>query len=122
MPLPLLLLGSLALQLSHCSQEAGLLGTACTASPVCLVRAFQSTHLQVYGCVDLSGVLVGWAEESLLDSGSFTCRRLKRRGIKRAFHATMVLTDISLFMVLRSLISKLMTPGFSEGGVKNLCR
>ena len=44
-----------------------------------LLCVFQSTHLQMYRCVDLSRVLVCWAEEPLLSYGCFTSRRLKGR-------------------------------------------
>ena len=55
-------------------------GTALTVSWFWLLCMFQSTHLWTYRCVDLSIVLVCWAEETLLNYECFTSCRLKERG------------------------------------------
>ena len=55
---------------------------------------FQSAHLQMYGCMDFSDVLVCRAEEHLLSYGYITGCRLKTRdkGIVSCCHDT----DITL--------------------------
>lgn len=63
-----------------------------------LLRAFQSTCLHIGRCVDLSGILVCWAEGPLLSSASSTDCRLKGRN--KSFSCHMALTDISFFIVL----------------------
>lgn len=47
--------------------------------PFCLLCEFKSTHLQIHRCVNLSGFLVGWAEEPLLNYGSPNSCILKGR-------------------------------------------
>ena len=46
---------------------------------LCLCCVFQSTYFWIHRCMGLFGILVCWAEETLLSYGCFTGWRLKGR-------------------------------------------
>ena len=64
-----------------------------------LLCVFQSTHLQMYRCVDLSSVLVCWVEEPLLSYGCFTSCGLKSsdKGSISCCHDACVTLDSNVF-------------------------
>lgn len=65
--------------LSHEVREARTTGTTDVFLQFHLPCVFQSTHLWMTRCVELSRILVCWAEELLMTYGCFTGCRLKGR-------------------------------------------